>query len=88
MVPIAKKLAFRVINNEAEYEACALRMEALTALRVIEVEIFRDSRLVINQAIEEWELKQQHLRPYLSHLQHLALSFLKCRFIHLPKNHN
>ena len=53
MVPIAKKLAFRVINNEAEYEACALRMEALTALGVTEVEIFEDCMLVINQATEE-----------------------------------
>ena len=69
VVPIAKKLAFRVTNNEAEYEVCPLQMEALTALRVTEVEIFKDSMLVINQAIEEWELKEQHLRPYLSHLQ-------------------
>ena len=53
VVPIAKKLAFRVTNNEAEYEACAFGMEALTALGVTEVEIFGDSILVINQAIEE-----------------------------------
>ena len=53
VVPIAKKLAFRVTNNEAEYEACALGMEALTALGVIEVKIFGDSMLVINQATEE-----------------------------------
>ena len=68
VVPIAKKLAFRVTNNEAEYEACILGMEALIALGVTEVEIFRDSMLVINQAIEEWELKEQHLKPYLNHL--------------------
>ena len=52
VVLIAKKLAFRVTNNEAEYKAC-VRMEALTALGVTEVEIFGDSILVINQAIEE-----------------------------------
>ena len=52
VVPIAKKLAFRVTNNEAEYEACALMMEALIALEVIEVEIFGDSMLVINQTME------------------------------------
>ena len=74
-VLITKKLAFRVTNNEAEYEACALGMESLIALGVTEVEIFGDSMLVINQAIEEWELKEHHLRPYLSHLQQLALSF-------------
>ena len=69
VVLITKMLAFRVTNNKAEYEACTLGMEALIALEVIEVKIFGDSMLVINQAIEEWELKEQHLRPYLSHLQ-------------------
>ena len=58
VVPIAKKLSFRVTNNEAEYEACILGMEALITLGVTEVEIFGDSMLVINQAMEEWELKE------------------------------
>ena len=53
VVPIAKKLAFKVTNNEAEYEACILGMEALITLGVTEVEIFGDSMLVINQAKEE-----------------------------------
>ena len=75
VVPITKRLAFRVTNNKAEYEACAFEMEALIALGVTEVKIYRDSILVINQTIEEWELKEQHLRPYLSHLQQLSLSF-------------
>ena len=48
VVLIAKKLAFRVTNNKAEYEACALRMEALIALGVTEVKIFGHSMLVIN----------------------------------------
>ena len=52
MVLITKKLAFRVTNNEAEYEAYALGMEALIALGVIEVKIFGDSMLVINQTIK------------------------------------
>ena len=72
VVSITKKLAFTVINHESEYEACALGMEALTALGVTEVEIFGDSMLVINQATEEWKLKEQHLRPYLSDLQQLT----------------
>ena len=53
VVPIAKKLAFRVTNNEAEYKACALEMEVLRALGVTKVKIFRDSILVISQAAEE-----------------------------------
>ena len=58
VVLITKKLTFRVMNNEAEYEACALEMEALIALGVTKVKIFEDSMLVINQTIEEWELKE------------------------------
>ena len=53
VVPITKKLEFRVMNNEVEYEAYALRMEALIALGVTKVKIFRDSMLVINQTIKE-----------------------------------
>ena len=34
LVPIAKKPSFKVTNNEVEYEACALEMEALIALGV------------------------------------------------------
>ena len=50
VVLIAKRLAFKVVNNKAEYEACTLGMEALIALGVTEVEILGDSMLVINQA--------------------------------------
>ena len=75
VVPITKKLAFKVINNEAEFKAYALGMEVLIALGVTEVKIFWDSILVINQKMEEWDLKEQHLKPYLNHLQQLALSF-------------
>ena len=63
-------------------------MEALIALGVTKVKIFGDSMLVFNHTIKEWELKEQHLRPYLNHLQQLALSFQKYKFIHLPKNYN
>ena len=68
VIPIAKKLAFRVTNNEAEYEACAMELEALIALKVIKVEILGDSMLVINQATDEWDLKEPYLKLYLEHL--------------------
>ena len=68
VIPIAKKLAFRVTNNEVEYEACMMGMEVLIALKVTEVEILGDSMLVINQAIDEWDLKEPHLKPYIERL--------------------
>ena len=43
-------------------------MEVLIALKVTEVEILGDSILAINQATDEWDLKEPHLKPYLKHL--------------------
>ena len=43
-------------------------MEALIALKVTKVEILGDSILVINQATDEWDLKEPHLKSYLEHL--------------------
>ena len=48
VILIAKKLAFRVTNNEVVYEACMMGMKALMALKVTKVEILGDSILVIN----------------------------------------
>ena len=58
VVLITKKLAFRVTNNEVEYKACVLGMEALIAVGVTEVEIFGNSMLVINRTMEEWDLQE------------------------------
>ena len=69
LTPEGEVVPIRVMNNEAEYEAHALGMEALIAIGVTEVEIFGDSMLVINQTTEEYDLKEQYLKPYLSHLQ-------------------
>ena len=48
VVLFAKKLAFKVMNNGAKYEAYAFKMEDLITLGVTEVKIFGDSILVIN----------------------------------------
>ena len=50
-------------------------MEALIALKVTKVKILCDSILVSNQANDEWNLKEPHLKPYLEHLQQLGQSF-------------
>ena len=67
VIPILKKLAFRVTNNKAKYEACVMGMKALMALKVIKVEILGDFMLVINQATNESNLKEPHLKSYLEH---------------------
>ena len=62
-IPMAKKLYFKVTNNMAEYEACIYGVEAAAAKDLL---VYGDSLLVISQANEEWEVKEEKLKPYNS----------------------
>ena len=42
------RLGFRTSNNEAEYEALLARLRAVSDLGAREVEVYLDSRLVVN----------------------------------------
>lgn len=47
MIPMAKKLDFKVTNNQAEYEACIFGLEALRNVEAEDVTVYGDSMLVI-----------------------------------------
>ena len=47
MIQMAKRLEFKVTNNQVEYEACIFRLEALQSAWVGEIMVYRDSMLVI-----------------------------------------
>lgn len=87
-IPMAKKLDFRVTNNMAEYEACIYGVEAALAAGAKDLLVYGDSLLVINQANEEWEVKEERLKPYICYLKTLMRNFTKCLFIHLPRDEN
>ena len=47
VIPIVKRLEFKVTNNQAEYEACIFELEALQNMEAGEIIVYRDSMLVI-----------------------------------------
>ena len=87
-IPLAKKLDFKVTNNMAEYEACIFGLEAVIAAGAKNLAVYGDSMLIINQASENWEVKDEKLKPYAEHIQMLTLSFANCTFTHLPREEN
>ena len=58
------------------------------ATRAKDLLIYRDFLLVISQANEEWEVKEERLKPYIGYLKTLVKGFTKCLFIHLPRDEN
>ncbi|XP_037495468.1 uncharacterized protein LOC119370750 [Jatropha curcas] len=71
-LPFSIKLAFQIINNEAEYEACIVGLEAALSIQIKRLTIYGDSILIVSQALKKWKIKEQRLLPYLRHLDHLA----------------
>ena len=85
---MAKKLDFKVTNNMTEYEACIYGAEAALAAGAKNLLVYGDSLLVISQANEEWEVKEERLNPYNSYLKLLIKGFDKCLFMHLSRDEN
>ena len=77
IIPMAKKLDFKVTNNMAEYEACIYRVEAALAVAAKDLLVYRDFLLVISQANEEWKVKEERLKPYNGYLKTLMKGFDK-----------
>ena len=87
-IPMAKKLDFKVTNNMAEYEACIYGVEAALAAGAKDLLVYGDSLLVISQANEEWEVKEERLKPYNGYLKTLIKDFDKYLFIYLSRDEN
>ena len=60
-IPMAKRLEFEVTNNQAEYEACIFRLEALRSTGAGEITVYGDSMLVVKQISNEWEVIEDRL---------------------------
>ena len=71
-----------------EYEACIYELEAAMAAGAKEITIYGDSILIINQATDEWEVRDEKLKPYAECLQVILGNFQKCNLFHLPRDDN
>ncbi|KAI8537836.1 hypothetical protein RHMOL_Rhmol09G0055000 [Rhododendron molle] len=87
-IPLAFKLNFDVTNNQAEYEACIVGMEAALTLGVEKLEVIGDSNLVVSQANGDWKVREERLKPYHQDLEDLIPHFNKVTFTHIPRLRN
>ena len=87
-IPLAFKLCFEVTNNEAEYEACIIGLQAAIELNVDVMEVIGDSALVISQSKGDWKVRDPKLKPYHDKLMTLIPCFKKLTFTHIPRMQN
>lgn len=75
-------------NNQAEYQALKLGLEAAQKLGVRSLDVYMDSMLVINQVKGVYKVKNTDLRPLHQAVVDLAGKFAAITFTHVPRERN
>ena len=60
------RLNFSTTNNETEYEAFVEGLRSSSKLLVVELHIFMDSKLVVNQVTEKFKARGAQIAKYLA----------------------
>ncbi|XP_019234165.1 PREDICTED: uncharacterized protein LOC109214680 [Nicotiana attenuata] len=71
VLPYSFTLTQHCTNNVTEYQALILGLEMAVDMRQLQLHIFGDSELVINQLLGSYEVKKPELRPYYDYAQKL-----------------
>lgn len=75
-------------NNQAEYTALKLGLEAARDRQVKEVEVYMDSLLVVNQMKGIFKVRNRDLWPIHAAITELTKQFKKVSYTHVPRELN
>jgi len=75
-------------NNKVEYEALVLCLEILISKKALNIEIYGDSQLVINQVRWQFQCKSPSLMVYSHKVEHMLQYFRRVRCDHIPREDN
>lgn len=75
-------------NNQAEYQAVKIGLEEARKIGALEIAIYMDSLLVVNQMKGIFKVKNRDLWPIHEAIKELIKSFKKVTFTHVPRELN
>jgi ribonuclease HI len=75
-------------NNEAEYEALIEGLKAVSEWKPDRLEIFLDSKLVVEQVNGRWKVKEARLQSLLAKAKELLAGFPDFEIKHVERERN
>lgn len=78
----------RATNNVAEYRALLLALTRAQERESQEVELFSDSRLLVEQVNGNFRIKADHLKPLVEQAIRRAKAFRRFSLRHVPREEN
>ncbi|KAM1888246.1 hypothetical protein ACFX13_046395 [Malus domestica] len=75
-------------NNVAEYQALIIGLQMAINMEITALEIYGDSKLIINQLLTEYEVRKDDLVPYFRLATQLLQRFEAVTLEHVPRKEN
>ncbi|GAA0159813.1 hypothetical protein LIER_16511 [Lithospermum erythrorhizon] len=67
VLPYSFSLCNKCSTNVAEYQALVLGLEIAMEMRLMQLHVYGDSQLIINQLLGDYEVRKFELIPYYNH---------------------
>ena len=84
----AKSAIGTATNNVAEYRGLSAGLEAAAGLGADEVDVFMDSKLIVEQMAGRWRVKHPDLAPLHRQAAQLARGFARVGYSWIPREQN
>ena len=78
----------KATNNEAEYEALIEGLKAVSEWKPDRLEVFLDSKLVVEQVNGRWKVKEARLRSLLAKAKELIAALPAVEVKHVERERN
>ncbi|KAA0036541.1 uncharacterized protein E6C27_scaffold191G00430 [Cucumis melo var. makuwa] len=85
MLPYSFAFAELCSNNVAEYQALIIGLQMALEIGVSFIEIYGDSKLIINQLLLQYDVKHEDLKPYFTYARQLMERFDSVMLKHVPR---
>ncbi len=75
-------------NNQAEYEAVVYALQHAKRLKALELDIYMDSELAVNQLNRKYKIKNNELGSLFVKAWNMMIGFKSVKFHHIPREKN
>lgn len=84
----ALTIAFPFTNNQTKYDTCIVGLEIAADMEVQMLKVFSDSKLMINQMNEEYQVKEPIMQKYIDKVKVIKEKIKKLKFIYILREKN
>ncbi|KAH6801009.1 hypothetical protein C2S52_001473 [Perilla frutescens var. hirtella] len=88
VLPYSFTLTENCSNNVAEYQALILGLEMAMDAKRLQIKVYGDSKLVINQLLASYDVKKPKLIPYVKYAQRMIGWLGDVELKHVPRKEN